>query len=155
MKKVILSLMFACISQAAFSEEKQSAPLPVNPQEMQQAMQTLQVLKPFLVEAIRTGESHTIMGGPIADYMKRTNISIEPLYVNVTTILKYKQPGCARLNVQFLQNNVTIPGDIQAHNREINFQLNYCTDGHPPKDEGKEYIKKSEEQLRTAERKAR
>lgn len=143
----VLTLAISILVLTVFPAQAEQQQNPYGQAEIQQAMSTLQVLSPLLVEAIEKGESHTVLGGPIADYMKRSNMSSEPLRVNVTTIKKFKQRGCSRLNIQFLQDNVIVPGETKPRNREIDYQLNYCVDGRPPKDEGKEYILQSQQQF--------
>lgn len=149
MKKILITVMtiVMCAGGSTHAESEQPQDNPYGQAAIQQAMNSLQVLAPLLVEAINKGESHATLGGPISDYMKRSNMSSEPLRVNVTTIKKFKQPGCSRLNIQFLQDNVTVPGETKPRNREIDYQLNYCVDGRPPKDEGKEYILQSQQQF--------
>lgn len=97
-------------------------------------------LRPLMTEAINNGESHGILGGDAAMFLREHLGATSPLRVNVTTIKKYNQPGCSRLNVQFLQDNVKFPKEKEGKNREIDFQLSYCLDGRPPKTEGKEYV---------------
>ena len=97
-------------------------------------------MRPFVLEAINSGEAHGILAGDAAKFIQEKLGATTPLRVNVTRITKYKQPGCARLNAQFLQDDVKFPGEIVGTSREIDFQFNYCLDGRPPQTEGKEYV---------------
>jgi len=101
---------------------------------------TVDDMKPLVLMALRAGEAHGILAGDAALFIKNKMGATTPLRVNVTTIKRYNQPGCARLNAQFLQDAVTLPGEQKAKNQEVDFQFNYCMDGSPPRTEGKEYV---------------
>ncbi len=91
-------------------------------------------LRPFLVAAIDAsdGRAAGTLAGPFAELLHSRGISAAPLFVEVTTLRAYREPGCKRLNVQFRQGAVKV-GDAPPIDREIAFQLNYCRDGQPPR----------------------
>lgn len=100
-------------------------------------------VQPLVIEAIRSGEAEGVLGGDAAKFINDKIGADAPLTVKVTRLFKYQQQGCARLNTQFKQDKVKIPGEKDARNREINFQFNYCLDGRPPKTEGQEYVRQN------------
>lgn len=91
-------------------------------------------LRPFLVAAIDApdGRASGTLAGPFAELLRSRGISAAPIFVEVTTLRAYREPGCKRLNVQFRQRAVKV-GDAPPTDREIAFQLNYCRDGQPPR----------------------
>ena len=91
-------------------------------------------LRPLLVQAIDApeGTATGLLAGPLAQVLRSRAISTDPLYVDVTTLKVYRDPGCKRLNVQFRQRNVKLGNEPPA-DRELAFQLNYCRDGRPPR----------------------
>jgi hypothetical protein len=91
-------------------------------------------LRPLLVAAIDApdGRSAGALAGPLAEVLRSRGVSAAPLFVEVTTLTIYRQPGCRRLNVRFQQRDVTINNAPPA-DRELAFQLNYCRDGRAPR----------------------
>ncbi len=65
-------------------------------------------LRPFLVAAIDAsdGRAAGTLAGPFAELLRSRGISAAPLFVEVTTLRTYREPGCKRLNVQFRQGAV-------------------------------------------------
>ena len=45
----------------------------------------------------------------------------------------YAQPGCSRLKVTFWQDGVLLPGATTPRRQTMDFGINYCRDGQPPK----------------------
>lgn len=136
LKKITIVLAITFCSAAAHAE----SPTIANAQRMQ-FPDPLEDMRPLAVEAIKNGEAHGVLAGDTAKFIQNKMGATAPLRVNVTRLFKYNQPGCARLNAQFLQDNVKLPGESEARNQEINLQFNYCLDGRPPQTEGKEYAK--------------
>ena len=55
------------------------------------------------------------------------------LAIDVTTEKRYTQAGCARLKVKFWQDGVLLPGASNPRRQTIDFGINYCLDGQPPR----------------------
>ena len=84
----------------------------------------------LMVEAIRNGRASGVMGGDIAAKFKTQFKSRAPLLVEVWTLKKYQQPGCARLEVDYEKRDVPTPkGDTSVF---LKTQINYCLDGTAP-----------------------
>ena len=91
--------------------------------------------RPLLLAALRApdGQAHGMLGGEIADAIRQRFQASGPIYIDVTTLHRYIQPGCSRLNVKFWQDNVRLPGATDPQRQTIEFGINYCLDGLPPK----------------------
>ena len=89
----------------------------------------------LLVAAIDapTGEAHGMLVGEIADAVTQRFKGTSPIYIDVTTERRYAQPGCRRLKVRFWQDGVQLPGVPAPRRQTIDFGINYCRDGQPPK----------------------
>ena len=71
--------------------------------------------------------------GEIADAITQRFEATSPIYIDVSTEKRYREPGCSRLKVLFWQEGVKLP-DVAAPRRQtIEFGINYCLDGLPPK----------------------
>ena len=95
----------------------------------------VQDARPLLVAAIDApnGVAHGILVGEIADAVTQRFKGTSPIYIDVTTERRYAQPGCRRLNVRFWQDGVQLPGVPAPRRQTIDFGVNYCRDGQPPK----------------------
>ena len=95
----------------------------------------VQDARPLLIAAIdaATGEAHGMLVGEIADAITQRFKGTSPIYIDVTTERRYAQPGCRRLNVRFWQDGVQLPGVPAPRRQTIDFGINYCRDGQPPK----------------------
>ena len=91
--------------------------------------------RPLLVAAIdaSSGEAHGILVGGIADAVTQRFKGTSPIYIDVTTERRYAQAGCRRLKVRFWQDGVQLPGVPAPRRQTIDFGINYCRDGQPPK----------------------
>lgn len=91
--------------------------------------------RPLLMAALRDpgGQAHGILKGELAASIGQRFQTNSPIYVDVSTEHRYVQPGCSRLNVRFWQDGVTLPGAIDPHRQTIEFGINYCLDGLPPR----------------------
>ncbi|PPU99449.1 hypothetical protein FZ025_18060 [Xanthomonas hyacinthi] len=91
--------------------------------------------RPLLLAALRApdGQAHGRLSGELAEAIGRRFQSGSPIFIDVTTAHRYIQPGCGRLNVTFWQDGVLLPGAAQPQRQTIEFGINYCLDGSPPK----------------------
>jgi len=91
--------------------------------------------KALLVAAIDApdGQAHGILTGPLADAITERFKATTPIYVDVSTERRYAQEGCRRLKVRFWQDGVQSPGQPAPRRQTIDFGINYCRDGMPPK----------------------
>ena len=95
----------------------------------------VQDARPLLVAAIDApgGEAHGVLVSEIADALTRRFKGTSPIYIDVTTERRYAQAGCRRLKVRFWQDGVQLPGVPAPRRHTIDFGINYCRDGQPPK----------------------
>ena len=91
--------------------------------------------RPLLLAALAAadGTARGVLTGELADAITRRFDATGPLYIDVTTLRRYQQTGCARLNVLFWQDGVKLPGVAAPRRQTIEFGLNYCADGLPPR----------------------
>ena len=91
--------------------------------------------RPLLVKAIESsdGTAFGILIGPMAEALTTRMKATSPILIDVTTLRRYKQAGCSRLNVRFSQDGVVLPGTDKPRNQTFDLGLNYCRDGQPPK----------------------
>ena len=95
----------------------------------------VQDARPLLVAAIdaSSGEAHGMLVGEIAEAVTQRFKGTSPIYIDVTTERRYAQAGCRRLKVRFWQDGVQLPGVPAPRRQTIDFGINYCRDGQPPK----------------------
>ena len=95
----------------------------------------VQDARPLLIAAIDapSGEAHGMLVGEIADAVTQRFKGTSPIYIDVTTERRYAQAGCRRLKVRFWQDGVQLPGVPAPRRQTIDFGINYCRDGQPPK----------------------
>lgn len=95
----------------------------------------VQDARPLLIAAIDapSGEAHGMLVGEIADAVTQRFKGTSPIYIDVTTERRYAQAGCRRLKVRFWQDGVQLPGAPAPRRQTIDFGINYCRDGQPPK----------------------
>ncbi len=89
----------------------------------------------LLVAAIDAtdGQAHGALTGEIADAITQRFKGTTPIYIDVSTERRYAQAGCSRLKVRFWQDGVQLPGAPAPRRQTIDFGINYCRDGLPPK----------------------
>ena len=51
----------------------------------------------------------------------------------MSTAKRYRETGCSRLKVLFWQEDVKLPDVAVPRKQTIEFGINYCLDGLPPK----------------------
>jgi hypothetical protein len=95
----------------------------------------VQDARPLLIAAIEApdGQSRGVLVGEIADAITRQFKGTSPIYIDVATERRYTQAGCSRLKVRFWQDGVQLPGAASPRRQTIDFGINYCLDGLPPK----------------------
>ena len=95
----------------------------------------VQDARPLLIAAIDApgGAAHGKLVGEIANAITQRFKGTSPIYIDVTTERRYAQAGCRRLNVRFWQDGVQLPGVPAPRRQTIDFGINYCRDGQPPK----------------------
>jgi hypothetical protein len=89
----------------------------------------------LLVRAIDSpeGAAYGILMGKMAEALTEHMKATSPILIDVTTLRRYKQEGCSRLNVRFSQEGVILPGTQKPRKQTFDLGLNYCRDGQPPK----------------------
>ncbi|PND33876.1 hypothetical protein C1I89_06355 [Achromobacter pulmonis] len=91
--------------------------------------------RPVLLAALQSsdGTAHGVLTGEIADAITKHFEATSPIYIDVSTEKRYREPGCSRLKVLFWQEGVKLPGVAAPRKQTIEFGINYCLDGLPPK----------------------
>ena len=91
--------------------------------------------RPLMLAALQAsdGQAHGTLTGDIADAITRRFNASSPIYIDVATERRYAQPGCARLKVTFWQEGVQLPSAAGPGRQTIEFGINYCLDGLPPR----------------------
>lgn len=93
-----------------------------------------QEIRALMVAAIDapSGQARGTLTGPLSDAMRTRFKASGPIEVEVTTLRRYAQPGCRRLNVRFSQVGVMLSGASTPRAQTVEFGINYCRDGSPP-----------------------
>jgi hypothetical protein len=78
------------------------------------------------------GAAHGVLTGDAAAAITARFGAGTPIFIDVSTERRYRQPGCSRLNVRFWQDGVTLPAASQPRRQTVEFHINYCRDGQPP-----------------------
>ena len=91
--------------------------------------------RPLLLAAIQStdGQASGVLTGDVADAISKRFAASTPIFVDVTTERRYAKTGCSRLKVTFWQDGVLLPGAKAPRKQTIEFGINYCLDGLPPK----------------------
>lgn len=91
--------------------------------------------RPLLLAAIQStdGQARGVLTGNVADAISKRFAASTPIFIDVTTERRYVQAGCSRLKVTFWQDGVLLPGAKAPRKQTIEFGINYCLDGLPPK----------------------
>ena len=95
----------------------------------------VQDARSLLIAAIESpsGQAQGVLVGDIADAITRRFQGTTPIYIDVTTERRYAQAGCSRLKVRFWQDGVQLPGVPAPRRQTLEFGINYCLDGQPPR----------------------
>lgn len=91
--------------------------------------------RPVLLAALQAadGTAHGVLTGEMADAITKHFEATSPIYIDVTTEKRYSEPGCSRLKVLFWQEGVKLPGVPAPRKQTIEFGINYCNTGLPPR----------------------
>lgn len=91
--------------------------------------------RPVMLAALQAedGTAHGVLTGENADAITRHFKSSSPIYIDVSTERRYHEAGCARLNVRIWQEGVLLPGAQAPRRQTIDFGINYCATGLPPR----------------------
>jgi hypothetical protein len=91
-------------------------------------------IRALMVSAIDApnGQARGTLVGPLGDAVRTRFNASGPIGVEVSTVKRYAQHGCRRLNVRFRQDGVNLPGAGAPRPQTIDFGINYCRDGAAP-----------------------
>ena len=91
--------------------------------------------RPLMLAALQAsdGQAHGLLTGDIADAITRRFNASSPIYIDVATERRYAEAGCARLKVTFWQEGVQLPRAAGSRRQTVEFGINYCLDGLPPR----------------------
>jgi hypothetical protein len=125
MKPSMLLLATAALAMSALADESSST-APRTP---------VTDARPVMLAAIQAsnGEAHGVLTGDVANAISQRFGATSPIFIDVTTERRYQQPGCSRLKVMFWQDGVLLPGAKAPRKQTMEFGINYCLDGLPPK----------------------
>lgn len=102
-----------------------------------QAQQRMPVRDPkqLLIAAIDapSGQAQGVLVGEVAEAITQRFQGTTPIYIDVSTERRYAQAGCSRLKVSVWQDGVQLPGSPSPRRQAIDFGIDYCRDGRPPK----------------------
>ena len=79
------------------------------------------------------GQARGVLTGRVADAITQRFKATTPINIDVDTERRYAQPGCRRLKVRFWQDGVQLPGVPAPRRQTIDFGINFCRDGSPPR----------------------
>lgn len=91
--------------------------------------------RPVLLGALQSsdGTAHGVLVGELANAITRHFRASSPIWIDVSTEKRYQQAGCSRLKVLFWQEGVHLPGAKAPRRQTIEFGIDYCLDGLPPR----------------------
>ncbi|MBY0239988.1 MAG: hypothetical protein K2X55_11805 [Burkholderiaceae bacterium] len=79
------------------------------------------------------GAAYGVLTGRMATAIGSQFGTSAPIEIDVATLVRYEQPGCARLRVDVSQQAVKLMAAAAPQRQEIRFELNYCSDGLAPR----------------------
>ena len=79
------------------------------------------------------GAAAGVLTGPTAAAISQRFGTTSPILVDVQTLHTLPQPGCRRLQVRFSQQDVQLPGSPAPRPQVMEFGVDFCRDGHPPR----------------------
>jgi hypothetical protein len=80
-----------------------------------------------------TGTAQGVLTSKDAESITKHFKATGPILIDVSTVKRYAQAGCARLKLSFAQDGVQLPGQTTPKRNTVDFGINYCRDGQPPK----------------------
>jgi hypothetical protein len=91
--------------------------------------------RPLMLAALRAsdGTAHGVLTGAMADAITQQFRASAPILIDVSTVQRYQQPGCSRLKVLIWQDGVQLPDAASPRRQTIEFGIDYCLDGLPPR----------------------
>ena len=78
------------------------------------------------------GRAFGIFTGELADAISQCFSATSALFMDVTTLARYAQDGCRRLNVRFWQEGIRLAEGQVPQKQTIDIGINYCRNGQPP-----------------------
>ncbi|QKY12069.1 hypothetical protein [Janthinobacterium lividum] len=78
------------------------------------------------------GRAAGMLTGEVADAISQRFSATSALFMEVTTLARYAQDGCRRLNVRFWQEGVRLAAGQAPNRQTIDIGINYCRNGQPP-----------------------
>jgi hypothetical protein len=119
MKRVLLTVLAACLHGTVLAQVRVA----------------VTDARSLLIAAIDApdGEARGVLTGQLADAITQRFKATTPIYIDVGTERRYAQVGCRRLKVRFWQDGVQLPGVPAPRRQTVDFGINYCRDGLPPK----------------------
>lgn len=79
------------------------------------------------------GQAHAVLNGAAADAITSRFKGTSPVYIDVWTLSRFGQDGCRRLRLALSQEGVVLPGTQSPQRQSVTLDLNYCSDGLPPR----------------------
>jgi hypothetical protein len=79
------------------------------------------------------GMARGILTGRLAAATSIQYRTSAPINIDVSTVVRYRQEGCARLRVDVSQQDVKLNPTAAPGPQHLRFELNYCRDGLPPR----------------------
>lgn len=127
MKRSVLLITVAACSMSVLANESSNMSVPPRT--------PVSDARPVMLAAIQAsnGEAHGVLTGDVANAITQRFGASSPIFIDVTTERRYQQPGCSRLKVLFWQDGVLLPGAKAPRKQTMEFGINYCLDGLPPK----------------------
>jgi hypothetical protein len=91
--------------------------------------------RPVMLAALQAsdGTAHGVLTGAMAEAITRQFRASTPILIDVSTEKRYQQPGCSRLKVLIWQDGVQLPETPAPRRQTIEFGIDYCLDGLPPR----------------------
>lgn len=91
--------------------------------------------KLLMIAAIEapSGQAQGVLIGEVVEAITQRFKGTTPIYIDVSTERRYAQAGCSRLKVSIWQDGVQLPGSPSPRHQVIDFGIDYCRDGRPPK----------------------
>jgi hypothetical protein len=78
------------------------------------------------------GRAAGMLTGELADAITQRFSATSGLFMDVTTLARYAQDGCRRLNVRFWQEGIRLTPGQAPKQQTIDIGINYCRNGQPP-----------------------